>query len=74
MIAKTLRSTIAVATFGAAALVTTGAQAAPGNYCPYVDGTVYCANEKFIYENDPRLGACLHRWEIGVMACPPEVE
>lgn len=72
MITKTIRTTIAAAAFCAGAIATTGAQAAPGNYCPYADGAVYCGTEEFIYENDPQFYSCLQRWQIGVMACPPE--
>lgn len=50
MITKTIRTTIAAAALCAAAIATSGAQAAPGNYCPYADGAVYCGTEEFIYD------------------------
>ena len=67
------RSVAALATFAASALVSAGpAAAAPGDYCPYASGEVYCGTEEFIYENDPALRSCVARWERAIMDCPPE--
>jgi hypothetical protein len=67
-----VRSITALA-FAASALLTASAvQAAPGDYCLYANGYVYCGTEEFIYEGDPALGNCLMRWERGLWDCPPE--
>ncbi len=49
----------------------TTAQAAPGDYCNYVDGTVYCGVEENIVEGDPGLNACIWRWTLASWECPP---
>ncbi len=68
-----IRSAAALATFAAAALVSVGpAAAAPGDYCLYASGEVYCGTEEFIYENDPAFRSCVARWERASWDCPPE--
>lgn len=68
-----VRALAAVLAFAASALSTTGvAVAAPGDYCNYVDGTVYCGVEENIVEGDPGLTACIRRWERASWNCPPE--
>ncbi|NBW06958.1 MAG: hypothetical protein EBR82_02910 [Caulobacteraceae bacterium] len=47
----------------------TTVQAAPGDYCNYVDGTVYCGVEENIVEGDPGLRACIRRWELASLNC-----
>lgn len=73
MKSTSVRYAVAVVAVSASALLTTGTSvaAAAGNYCDYVDGTVYCGVEENIVEGDPRLGACIARWERASMACPP---
>ncbi len=68
-----IRSAVAAVTFAASALITTGttSAAAPGDYCLYVDGTVYCGVEENIVPGDPGLGECLRRWEQALPNCPP---
>ena len=65
-----LKVTVAGALLAASALLSVGtAQAAPGDYCNYVDGTVYCGVEENIVEGDPGLNACIRRWELASMTC-----
>lgn len=69
-----IRSAAVAATFAASALLTVGSGAAtavaPGDYCNYADGTVYCGTEEFIYEGDPALHECVQRWERASWSCP----
>lgn len=68
-----IRTAAAAFAFAASALSTAGvAVAAPGDYCNYVDGTVYCGVEENIVEGDPGLSECLRRWERASWNCPPE--
>lgn len=68
-----VRSSVAAITLAASALLTTGtASAAPGDYCLYADGTVYCGVEENIVEGDPGLTECVNRWERASWNCPPE--
>ncbi|HEX8660252.1 MAG TPA: hypothetical protein VF686_00185 [Brevundimonas sp.] len=68
-----IRSLAAAATFAASGLLTVSpAAAAPGDYCLYASGEVYCGTEEFIYENDIRLPNCVFRWEQAQWDCPWE--
>lgn len=66
-----IRAAIAATAFAASAFSTAGiAVAAPGDYCQYVDGTVYCGVEENIVEGDPGLSDCIRRWERASWTCP----
>ncbi|WP_292023691.1 MULTISPECIES: hypothetical protein [unclassified Brevundimonas] len=67
-----IKQLIAVAAFTASTMMTSGAQAAPGDYCNYVDGAVYCGVEENIVEGDPGYRNCIQRWTVASWACPPD--
>lgn len=69
MITKTIRTTVAAAAFCASAIATTGAHAAPGDYCQYVDAAVYCGVEENLYPGASGYNDCERRWERASWDC-----